>query len=107
MFLPHGRFICFYFGAHWAPPSRLFTTNLATRFYNEVNANQKIVEVIFVSDDRTAPYFERNFMKMPWLAIPFEESEKIMNLKSRYGVCDIPTLVVISPDGKVLDHDAC
>ena len=44
---------------------------------------------------------------MPWKAVPFDESERIMNLKSRYGVCDIPTLVVISSDGKVLEHDAC
>ena len=105
-FSTSGRFVCFYFGAHWAPPSRLFTTNLA-KFYTDVNINQKCVEVVFISDDRTQPYFEKNFLKMPWKAIPFEESERIMNLKSRYGVCDIPTLVVISPDGKVLEHDAC
>ena len=51
-FSASGRFICFYFGAHWAPPSRLFTTNLA-KFYADVNSNQKVVEVFFVSDDRT------------------------------------------------------
>ena len=51
-FAPSGRFICFYFGAHWAPPSRLFTTNLA-KFYTDVNTNQKCVEVVFISDDRT------------------------------------------------------
>ena len=37
-FAANGRFVCFYFGAHWAPPSRLFTTNLA-RFYADINAN--------------------------------------------------------------------
>ena len=35
-FSTNGRFVCFYFGAHWAPPSRLFTTNL-DKFYTEIN----------------------------------------------------------------------
>ena len=51
-FATSGRFVCLYFGAHWAPPSRLFTTNLS-KFYTEMNNNQKVVEVLFVSDDRT------------------------------------------------------
>ena len=27
------KYLCFYFGAHWAPPSRLFTTTLMDKFY--------------------------------------------------------------------------
>ena len=36
-FRASGKFICLYFGAHWAPPSRLFTKTLDERFYKEVN----------------------------------------------------------------------
>ncbi len=27
-FSPKGQYLCLYFGAHWAPPSRLFTQTL-------------------------------------------------------------------------------
>ena len=38
-FQANGEFICFYFGAHWAPPCRLFTSNLEQRLYEVLNAN--------------------------------------------------------------------
>ena len=36
-FSPKGEYICFYFGAHWAPPCRIFTTQLAEKLYTECN----------------------------------------------------------------------
>ena len=45
-------FLCFYYGAHWAPPSRLFTQTLIEKFYSVVNSEKKTAEVIFVTDDR-------------------------------------------------------
>ena len=39
------QFITLYFGAHWAPPCRLFSPVLAT-FFNKVNENGKKVAVI-------------------------------------------------------------
>ena len=36
-FSPKGEYICFYFGAHWAPPCRIFTTQLNDTLYKEVN----------------------------------------------------------------------
>lgn len=68
--------MCFYFGAHWAPPSRIFTTTLIEKFYNVVNEGGKKAEIIFVSDDREKSHFDRNFLKMPWFSIPFEDEHK-------------------------------
>ena len=105
-FQKQGKFVCFYFGAHWAPPCRLFTKTLESRFYNEVNTDGKQVEVIFVSDDREEDHFERNFVKMPWLAVPFDDDHRKQTLKSRFGVHEIPTLVVVCPTtGEVITHD--
>ena len=65
-----------------------------------------MAEVIFVTDDRAPDHFERNFLKMPWLAIPYEDEHRKQTLKSRFGVCEIPTLVVITAeDCKVITHD--
>ena len=69
----HGsEYLCLYFGAHWAPPCRIFTTQL-DKFYRKVNKDSKKIEVIFVTEDREKAHFERNFAKMPWFAVPFED----------------------------------
>ena len=98
-----------YFGAHWAPPSRLFTTTLKDKFYNKINEDQELagkVEVIFVTDDRAPDHFDRNFKQMPWYAIPYTEEHRRANLKSKYGICELPSLVVVSAaTGEVVTHD--
>ena len=48
--LSNCKFVAIYFGAHWAPPCRLFTKTL-TEFYNQTNEHDKKVEVVFVSID--------------------------------------------------------
>jgi nucleoredoxin len=65
-------FIAIYFGAHWAPPCRLFTPTLA-EFYNKINSSQKRIEVIFCSIDGNEAAFERNFAEMPWTAVPYTD----------------------------------
>ena len=110
-FSAKGEFLCFYFGAHWAPPSRLFTQNLEQRLYSQeqVNGNalnEHSVEVIFVTDDREENHFKRNFLKMPWYAIPFQDEHKKKSLTSRFSICQLPTLVVIEPkQGRIITHD--
>ena len=43
---------------------------------------------------------------MPWLAIPYEDENRKQSLKSRFGVCEIPTLVIISAtDCSVVTYD--
>ena len=44
------KYVGIYFSAHWCPPCKAFTPVL-TDFYNSVNKNGKIFEVIFVSSD--------------------------------------------------------
>ena len=82
-FEPKGEFICLYFSAHWAPPCRLFTQILHHEFYDKVNSQGKVAEVIFVTDDRTDKAFLNNIGKgslikdteetspMPWCSQPF------------------------------------
>ena len=68
--LAQAKFKAIYFGAHWAPPCRLFTKTL-TDFYNNSNQNGKNVEVIFASLDGNEQAFEKNYAEMPWLAVPY------------------------------------
>jgi hypothetical protein len=60
VFEMRGEFILLYFGAHWSPQCRKFTYDLHHELYSEINKNAKIIEVVFMSDDRTAASFENN-----------------------------------------------
>merc|ERR1711987_6254 len=87
--------ILFYFSAHWCPPCRQFTPML-TDFYDEVDN----VEIVFVSSDRSNDDM-LSYMKEShgdWLTT--EHGSPLSNdLKQKFGIQGIPTLVVVKPDG--------
>jgi nucleoredoxin len=66
--LKEAAVVAVYFGAHWAPPSRLFTERLI-KFHNAIGLPQ--FKIVFVSDDGNFNAFMKNFALMPWLALPF------------------------------------
>ncbi len=94
------KFVGLYFGAHWAPCCRRFTTTL-TEKYNEINggANGKEFEVVFVSKDGNQDAFDRNFAEMPWKAIKYDDEPRKKSLEQRYGIMEIPTLIILAADG--------
>ena len=59
----------------------------------------KVLEVIFVSYDRTQQKFDEYFQAMPWLAVAFDRDDLKETLDEDFGVTGIPTLVVL--DAKV------
>lgn len=62
-------------------------------------------EVVFISSDKVDEAFDAYFAKMPWLAIPFSDSETCKHLKSLFKVRGIPYLVILDGSGEVLsDH---
>ena len=65
------EFVGVYFGAHWAPPCRLFNTKLSD-MYKKVTADGAKFEIVYVSSDGNDAAFERCFAEMPWAAVPYE-----------------------------------
>lgn len=59
-------------------------------------------EIIFVSADEDDEMFKEYFSEMPWLAIPFSDSDARDHLDELFRVTGIPHLVMIDKDGKVL-----
>ena len=102
--LSGAKYVGLFFGAHWAPPCRLFTTQLG-EVYKNVNSEGKQLEVIFVTIDGNEDAFERNYAEMPWLAVPYKDEARISSLKQRYGINGIPTMVVLDPQGNHVTYD--
>ena len=98
------KLIGVYFSAHWCPPCRNFTPKLV-EFYNKANEKEKVFEVIFVTSDRDETSFKEYFAEMPWLALDFNDPRRA-EIKKLHNVSGIPTLVILKPNGSVLNVNA-
>jgi nucleoredoxin len=72
--------------------------------YNKLSPNGDF-EVIFVSADKDDEAFNSYFSKMPWLAIPFSNTETRKRLNELFHVNDIPHLALFDENGNVVAHD--
>merc|ERR1719498_500479 len=87
--------VCLYFTANWSVPCKRFTPLLAD-FYKEINLDpgHPKLEIIFISSDKTEEDYTRYYEEMPWLAQQYGDVAKTNQLKAKYQVEQIPTLVV-------------
>jgi len=92
-----GKVFGIYFSAHWCGPCRRFTPILIKK-YEELKAEGKDFEVVFVSSDRDQHGFDEYFGEMPWIAVPFTDKKRIAKLGDQFNVEGIPTLVIIDTD---------
>ena len=117
-----GKAVALYFSAHWCPPCRRFTPILKD-FYEDVNSEEQVLEIIFVSSDDSEGA-QQQYLKEAhgdWLVVGYDDPSR-EELKQRYGCFagkeqgkwpsvsrrnGIPGLVVVTPDGgEVLFGDA-
>ena len=63
------KLLAIYYSMHNCPPCREFTPML-NMIYEEVNEDEKVLEIIFFSGDKTQEEFDEYFAEMPWLALP-------------------------------------
>jgi len=89
-----------YFSAHWCPPCRAFTPELAQSFKQSLRF--KGLEIVFVSSDRSESDFQSYHKEMPWLAVPFSRRDVHQALKDKFKVPGIPTLVILDKAGQVI-----
>ena len=97
----NSQFIGVYFGAHWAPPCRRFTTQLK-KYYSDANAASKELEIVFCSSDGSADAFKSNFKDMDWFAVKFDDQATKQALSQTYGIMDLPTLVILDSAGHTI-----
>jgi nucleoredoxin len=87
--------VALYFSAHWCPPCRGFTPQLAEWYTKDLQA--KGLEVVFVSSDRDEGAFNDYFGEQPWLSLPYADRDKKNELSKKYKVQGIPSLVIVDP----------
>ncbi|XP_004206112.2 nucleoredoxin-like protein 2 [Hydra vulgaris] len=97
-------FVLYYFSAHWCHPCRQFTPVLKD-FYEVVKDSG--LEIIFMSSDESQEDMI-NYMKEShgdWYCVEYG-SALVDELKQKFEVNGIPTLVVCRKDGSVINADA-
>ncbi|MEY2506647.1 MAG: nucleoredoxin [Verrucomicrobiota bacterium] len=96
------KLIGLYFSAHWCARCRKFTPALVA-FYNKHAAAHPEFEILFVSNDKTAPAMEGYMreVQMPWPALSFDKVSGNAAL-NKYAGSGIPSLVVVDENGKVV-----
>jgi len=99
-----GTTLGLYFSAHWCPPCKAFTPELA-KTYNKVKSDGKKFEIIFVSSDRDQASFDEYLGEMPWLAIPFENRKLKADLSEAFDVSGIPSFHIIDSELKTINND--
>ncbi len=91
--LSSAEYVGFYFSAHWCGPCKVFTPVLA-RFYEKY---RHLLEIVFVSFDRTENMFAEYSNDMPWYKIPFGYRDEVQDIAEALKVGGIPCLVVVHP----------
>lgn len=99
------RYKLVYFSAQWCPLCKAFTSQLAS-FYSMVNSYEQILEILFVSYDRSKSDFNEYFTKMPWLAVNYGDRKRIEMLEKRFGIQEVPFIALIDDDGNIKSKDA-
>jgi peptide-N4-(N-acetyl-beta-glucosaminyl)asparagine amidase len=84
--------ILFYFSASWCPPCKQFTPMLKS-YYEKINESRKIIEIVFVSSDRSDMekwnYFQGHHGN--WLMM--KSTEESSRLARHFSISGIPSLL--------------
>jgi len=100
-----GKTLGLYFSAHWCPPCRTFTPELAKWYKGIKSEIGDKFEIIFCSGDRDEESLKSYYKEQceaggDWLALPFANKD---NLDSLFEISGIPTFLIVSPEGKVIN----
>ena len=96
------EFVLLYASAHWCPPCRQYTPQLA----NWYKMNRNYAEIVFLSCDHDENGFKNYFASHPWMAVDFEDDAR-ENLLGAIRVSGIPRLVVLSgKTGRIIEDNA-
>ena len=89
------------FSASWCPPCQTLEKDLLS-LYNEVNKDDKVFEVIQISNEKMEKEFDDN-CNSPWLYVPFNDAF-MYELVEDYNVKHLPTLIIVNKERTILSE---
>ncbi|XP_057949038.1 probable nucleoredoxin 1 [Malania oleifera] len=101
-----GKTVGVYYTAAWCCPSRKFTPKLVEA-YRELSAKTAKAgfEIVYVSQDEDEETFNEFFSEMPWLAVPYSDSEGLKRARGLLSFSFLPYLVIFDEEGKQLNTE--
>ena len=96
------KHIMLYFSAHWCPPCKQYTPELARAYTASAKAPAEVA-IVFVSSDRDQKSFDSYYAEMPFYALPFGARDEAASLGEKFGIRGIPTLVLLDGEGKLVN----
>jgi len=102
-----GKHLGLYFSAHWCPPCRGFTPQLAKWYAGLKGELGDKFEVIFCSGDQDEAGMKSYYKEQceaggDWLCLPFANKDSLDPL---FKVQGIPTFIIVDPSGKVVNNN--
>ncbi|GIY04447.1 nucleoredoxin [Caerostris extrusa] len=90
------KYFGLYYSAEWCPSCIAFKPELI-QFYKQFNDSNRIEKfvIIYISSDYKEKDFKEQFATMPWLALPYSDRHRQMELARHFRVQSIPALVII------------
>ncbi|KAK8809821.1 hypothetical protein WA158_000764 [Blastocystis sp. Blastoise] len=101
----NGKYVGLYFCATWCGTCRQFST-IITKAYQICQKNKQPFELVVISRDVTKDNFDLLMSKFPWYAIPYENENLREQLCKMYSVVSLPFLVMINPEGEIINLNA-
>ncbi|DAZ99991.1 TPA: hypothetical protein N0F65_001995 [Lagenidium giganteum] len=93
-----------YASAHWCPPCRAFTPLLST-VYDDLVEEYSDIEIVFLSSDKELDQFNEYYGEMPFVAVPYEDRQRQLDLKQKYDIFGVPILMFFDEQGERLTVD--
>ncbi len=99
-----GKFIALYFASRSSLPSKGFLPQLI-KIYQKLQADKKPFEIIFVSADKSDDGYNEQLAQMPWLAVPYTDTERLAALTDYFKIKEQPSVVIIDPSLNIVEAD--
>ena len=75
-------------------------------FYNEVNLDERLIEVIYVSCDKTETEFKDAYKCMPWCSFPYTDKRHKL-LTQKFSITGVPKVFTLDgPTGFAITDKA-
>lgn len=95
-----GKIVGLYFSLSTFHGSIAFTQKLV-QVYENLKEKGHDFEIVMIPLDEDEESFNLALKNMPWYALPFKDLQ-CQKLMVYFGICILPFLVIIGPDGKTL-----